>query len=148
MSSTITADTNLLARLIVRDDPAQTALARLEVTRAARVIVPLPVLCELVWILRGRYRTPPADIADALEALLSVENVVADVEAAGLGLALLRTGGDFADGVIAEQGRRAGASTFVSFDRAAVKKLTDLGEAARLPLVDVDAPRPDPKPAA
>ncbi len=36
---------------------------------------------------------------------------------------MLEDGGDFADGVIAFEGRRLGGETFVSFDRLAVKRL-------------------------
>jgi hypothetical protein len=36
------------------------------------------------------------------------------------GLAILEAGGDFADGVIAFDGRRLGGAVFVSFDRRAV----------------------------
>ena len=39
------------------------------------------------------------------------------------GLAMLDAGGDFADGVIAYEGRWLGAETFVSFDKKAVEML-------------------------
>jgi predicted nucleic-acid-binding protein len=45
---------------------------------------------------------------------------------------LLEAGGDFADGVIAFEGRWLGGETFVSFDKQAVKLLKSAGEAARL----------------
>jgi hypothetical protein len=48
------------------------------------------------------------------------------------GLAILATGGDFADGVIAYEGRGLGADTFTSFDRSAVTLLEQRGVAARL----------------
>lgn len=49
----------------------------------------------------------------------------------GARLALLETGGDFADGVMAHEGRWLGGETFVSFDKHAVALLTERGEAAR-----------------
>ena len=48
------------------------------------------------------------------------------------GLALLKAGGDFADGVIAYEGSWLGAEAFVSFDRQAVELLAANGRAARL----------------
>jgi predicted nucleic-acid-binding protein len=45
---------------------------------------------------------------------------------------MLDAGGDFADGVIAYEGRWLGAETFVSFDKKAVEMLAAQGQAARL----------------
>jgi predicted nucleic-acid-binding protein len=58
--------------------------------------------------------------------------ITADANAAEAGLALLDTGGDFADGVIAYEGNWLGADTFVSFDKRAVKLLEAQGGSARL----------------
>jgi predicted nucleic-acid-binding protein len=55
-----------------------------------------------------------------------------DRAAVEAGLASLRAGGDFADGVIAHEGRRMGADVFVSFDRRAVALLKGLDEPAHL----------------
>jgi predicted nucleic-acid-binding protein len=49
------------------------------------------------------------------------------------GLAVLQAGGDFADGVIAHEGRWLGGETFVSFDRQAIALLSAQGHAAQLP---------------
>jgi len=46
--------------------------------------------------------------------------------------ALLEAGGDFADGVIAFEGRRLGGDVFISFDRRAVAMITAGGGKARL----------------
>jgi predicted nucleic-acid-binding protein len=46
-------------------------------------------------------------------------------------MALLEAGGDFADGVIAFDGRRLGGETFVTFDKRAVARLTAQGVSAR-----------------
>ena len=47
-------------------------------------------------------------------------------------LTVLDAGGDFADGVIAFDGRWLGGETFISFDEKAVKLLDDQGTAVRL----------------
>ena len=57
--------------------------------------------------------------------------MVTNRPAVDAGLALLEAGGDFADGVIAYEGAWLGGETFVSFDKAAVTSLSELGERIR-----------------
>jgi predicted nucleic-acid-binding protein len=49
-----------------------------------------------------------------------------------VGLALLEAGGDFADGIMAHEGKWLGGETFVSFDKTAVALLSLQGEATQL----------------
>ena len=128
----ITADTNILVRAIVGDDRRQSSAAQAELSNAEIVALALPALCELVWVLSQGYRVPNADIAEAIRRLVGASNVVANRPAVDAGLALLDEGGDFADGVIAYEGRWLGAETFVSFDKKAVKLITARGDPARL----------------
>jgi predicted nucleic-acid-binding protein len=128
----ITADTNLLARAILQDDPAQARTARKLLRDATLIAVSLPSLCELVWILRQGARLSKEDISHAIRALLDAGNVAMNRPAVEAGLALLEAGGDFADGIIAYEGTWLGGETFVSFDRKAVTLLSELGESARL----------------
>jgi predicted nucleic-acid-binding protein len=129
----ITADTNILVRAITEDDPAQSAAAKAELAAADSVAITLPVLCELVWVLAQGYRIAAPDIAAVIRRLMQTANVAADRPGVEAGLALLEAGGDFADGVIAHQGRWLGASIFVSFDRKAVRLLAAQGHMARVP---------------
>ena len=129
----ITADTNILVRAITGDDPAQAAIARKTLAEAELVALPMPALCELVWVLAQGYGASAAEIAAAVRLLVDSENVAVDRPAAEAGLALLAAGGDFADAVIAHGGRWLGADVFLSFDKKAVKLLQALGENARLP---------------
>ena len=128
----ITADTNLLVRVLVQDDPEQARTAMDLLRGAELVAVSLPVLCELVWVLKRVYRLAAPDCVVAIEALLATRAVVTDRPAVRAGLRLLAAGGDFADAVIAFTGRRLGGECFVSFDRRAVQLLADLGESAEL----------------
>jgi len=128
----ITADTNLLVRVLVQDDPEQARAAMDLLRRAELVAVPLPVLCELVWVLKRVYGFAAADCVAAIEALMATRAVVTDRPAVRAGLRLLAAGGDFADAVIAFSGRRLGGERFVSFDRRAVQLLVDQGELAEL----------------
>ncbi len=125
-------DTNILVRAVVRDDREQAEIAA-ELLRSSELIaVALSALCELVWVLRRVYRFKAADVADTIRALTAAENVETNRPAVDAGLALLDAGGDFADGVIAYEGRWLGAETFVSFDKKAVEMLKEQGVAARL----------------
>jgi predicted nucleic-acid-binding protein len=128
----IAVDTNVLVRAAVRDDPEQTDAATRIMARAEVLAITVSSLCEFVWVLRGVYGYRAPKIAEAIGILLSAENVETNRASAEAGLAMLDAGGDFADGVIAYEGRWLGAETFVSFDKKAVEMLAAQGQAARL----------------
>ncbi|MGH9513389.1 MAG: type II toxin-antitoxin system VapC family toxin [Terriglobales bacterium] len=128
----IAADTNVLVRAVVRDDPSQAEVATKLLRSAKMIAVAVPCLCEFVWVLRRVYDFPPSLVASAVRALLATANVEMNRPAVEAGLAMLDAGGDFADGAIAYEGRWLGAETFVSFDAQAVELLKAQGEAARL----------------
>ncbi len=130
----ITADTNILLRIVLEDEPVQAAIAKTTLVRAVRIAIPVPVFCELVWTMRRLYKRPPNEIADAVEAISHVATVVTDRPAVEAGLAVLRAGGDFADGVIAWQGAAMGGETLVTFDHEAVRLLSALGMEALVPV--------------
>ncbi len=129
---TAAVDTNVLVRAVVLDDRAQAEIAAKLLRNSSLIAVALSALCELVWVLRRVYGFNAAEVADTIRALTSAENVETNRPAVEAGLAMLDAGGDFADGVIAYEGRWLGAETFVSFDRKAVGVLVGLGESARL----------------
>lgn len=128
----VIADTNILVRAVVRDDKKQAQAAAKLLREAEIIAVSLPCLCEFVWVLRRVYGFSQKDIGTALEALLDVSNVEVNRAAVEAGLAVHNAGGDFADGLIAFEGRWLGGETFVSFDKAAVSLLTAQGTQARL----------------
>lgn len=129
---TVTVDTNVLVRGVVRDDVAQAEAADRILRSATVIAVALPCLCEFVWVLRRVYGFAVADVASALEALIASANVAVNRPAVEAGLAILKLGGDFADGVIAHEGRWLGGETFVSFDRKAVALISNQGYGAQL----------------
>jgi len=112
-------DTNVLVRVWAADDERQAAQARTALDAAKEIHVPLPTLCEFVWVLRQIYRFSGRDIAGAIGTLMSDERVIAPRDAVDAGLAFLDAGGDFADGVIEFEGRRLGGKVFATFDRHA-----------------------------
>ncbi|CAN7436169.1 type II toxin-antitoxin system VapC family toxin [Bradyrhizobium sp. LjRoot220] len=128
----LTADTNVLVRAITEDHEQQSRVAQTALKRAEIVAVSIPALCELVWVLSQGYKIPSGEIAEAIRRLINAGNVAVDRSAAEAGLALLDSGGDFADGVIAHEGNWLGADTFASFDRKAVKLMEAQGQSVRL----------------
>jgi len=128
----IAVDTNVLARAVLLDD-AEQGRAAAELLKAASLIaISLPCLCELVWILRRGAKLPKEDVAATIRDLLAAGNVVMNRPAVEAGLAILEAGGEFADGVMAYDGRWRGGETFVSFDKQAVERVAPHGQGARL----------------
>ena len=128
----ITADTNVLIRAAVQDDPRQARQAANTLQEADLVAVPVPVLCEFVWVLRRGYKKSASNVSDAIRRLMKSANVVMNRPAVEAGLSVLDAGGDFADGVIAYEGEWLGAEEFLSFDSKAVAVLQSQGIRARL----------------
>jgi predicted nucleic-acid-binding protein len=128
----MTADTNVLVRAVTEDQEQQSRAAQTALKKAELVAMPMPALCELVWVLSQGYKIPPAEIAEAIRRLIDGANVAVNRPAAEAGLAVLDAGGDFADGVIAYEGSWLGADTFVSFDKKAVRLMKAQGGSARL----------------
>ena len=128
----VTADSNVLIRTAVQDDPHQARRAAKILAEADLIAVPVPVLCEFVWVLRRGYKKSAADASDAIRRLMRSASVVMNRPAVEAGLSALDAGGDFADGVIAYEGEWLGAEEFVSFDSKAVSLLHARGRRARL----------------
>lgn len=109
------ADTNILARLILQDEPHQARLAEAIVREP--VWVSHTVWIELGWVLGKRLRLDHATVADAMATLLMLETVhVADREGLAWAIERYRAGADWADAVHLVAARGV-ADRFVTFDR-------------------------------
>lgn len=79
-------DTNVLVRLLIKDDAAQTRRARKLVDAAIAeqemVLVSLPVLLETEWVLRSRYEVPPETILRLFRGALEARELAFEDEAA------------------------------------------------------------------
>jgi predicted nucleic-acid-binding protein len=128
----VTVDANVLVRAAVQDDVHQARRAAKLLAEADLIAVPVPVLCEFVWVLRRGYKKSVTDVSNAIRRLMRSANVVMNQTAAEAGLSALDEGGDFADGAIAHEGEWLGAEEFVSFDSKAVSLLREQGSRARL----------------
>ena len=67
-------DTNVLVRLIVRDDPRQVQAAEVFLSKGAWISH--LVLAETVWVLDAVYNRTSEQIATALEMMLRHEHLV------------------------------------------------------------------------
>jgi predicted nucleic-acid-binding protein len=116
----IAADTNIWARAYLNDDSAQSASARAAIKAACEtdgVFVPLLVLAELAWVLRGPWERDR--VLQTLEEIFNTDGVTVESRAAAeKALAASRTGvAGFADLLIAEVSFSAGASAIITFDK-------------------------------
>jgi predicted nucleic-acid-binding protein len=119
----IALDTNVLVRLLTRDDEAQAARAREAFDRYAgesgALYVSDIVLAELCWTLARSYGLERADIARTVRALLDNASVALESPAAvGVALASFEAGkADFPDCLIVAKAMAAGCSAILTFDR-------------------------------
>ena len=116
----ISVDTNILARFYCEDpnDPEagrQRPVARRVMVESDSLFVPLTVILELEWVMRGFYEVPAASFCDAIEHLLGMRHVTVERwEAVKDAIELHRRGFDFADAL--HWASSASCSQLVSFD--------------------------------
>lgn len=127
MGVTASLDTNVLVRLLVHDDVAQTDVARTLLTgyaqRSEALFVPSTVVLELEWVLRARYKFSKPDVLAALSTVMaSVELDLESEDAMEQALANYDEGGaDFADYVHLALAKKRSALPFWTFDKGAAK---------------------------
>jgi predicted nucleic-acid-binding protein len=111
-------DTNVLVRLVTRDDARQVVAAEDFVAPGAWVSG--LVLAEAVWVLSAVYDLAPAEIATAVQMLLNHKDLTiqdADAVAAALAYYRRRPRLGFSDCLVLEVARKAGHLPLGTFDR-------------------------------
>jgi len=111
-------DTNVLVRLITRDDVRQTSAANLFVQKG--VWASHLALAEAIWVLAKSYRHSAADQATVVEMLLNQEYLtLQDSDAVALALELFRSQPalGFSDCLMLQLARKAGHLPLGTFDR-------------------------------
>ncbi len=111
-------DTNVLVRLIARDDGRQWAAAEEFIEGGAWVSV--VVLVEAIWVLDSVYELKSHALAQAVEMLIDHRDLViqeAEAVAAALMLFRKKPALGFSDCLIVELARRAGHGPVGTFDR-------------------------------
>jgi len=115
-------DTNVLVRLVVRDDPEQVRAAE-EFTSKGAWVSHL-VLAETVWVLDAVYDRSVEQIATALDMLLNHKELTlqdSEVVSAALEHYRGRPALEFSDCMILEIARKAGHLPVGTFDRNLAK---------------------------
>ncbi len=121
----LAVDTNVVVRYLTNDDTTQAARARRLFTHND-VFVPLTVLLETEWVLRGVFGFEAADLVPALRGLAGLPRVtIESPETASTALDWAEHGFDFADALhlaaaVAHDG-------FVSFDKALARNARRVG---------------------
>ena len=118
-------DTNVLVRIVVNDDPAQSARAAEFLRQQDRVFLAKTVLLEVEWVLRSAYRLGRREILAILRGILAMGSVEVEDEAAVVqAMRWFEEGMDFADSLhVASAGPRG----FVTFDRALQERARRIG---------------------
>jgi predicted nucleic-acid-binding protein len=111
-------DTNILVRVITRDDPRQLAAAEAYISRGAWVST--VVLAEASWVLQSVYGLSDEQLATVIEMLLSHEHFsLQDAEVISAALERFRAeqAAGFADCLVLEIARKAGHLPLGTFDK-------------------------------
>ena len=115
-------DTNVLVRLVTRDDPEQTQAAEGFIQSGAWVSH--LVLAETLWVLDAVYERNHDQIATAVDMLLNHNEITvqdAAVVTEALGHFRKRPALGFSDCLVLEIARKAGHVPLGTFDRALAK---------------------------
>jgi predicted nucleic-acid-binding protein len=115
-------DTNVLVRLLVRDDLSQLAIAEASVAHGAWIS--LVALAETMWVVRSAYSHSREAIAEAVDMLLGHATIIVqepDVVRAALGRFKSNGRVAFTDCLLLEIARKAGHTPLATFDRDLAK---------------------------
>jgi len=111
-------DTNVLVRLVSRDDPRQVAAAEAFVARGAWVSH--VVLAEAIWVLTSVYELEAPAVATAVDMLLNHRDLTlqdADAVTAALEQYRAKPAVSFSDCLVLELARKSGHLPLGTFDR-------------------------------
>lgn len=115
-------DTNVVLRFLVRDDEQQWQIADGYINEALQANEPCLinniVLCEVVWVLRSRYKLSREKLIETLENILKANIFVFDNrEAIEWAIEQMKSGkADFSDYLITRLNQLAGCDETASFD--------------------------------
>jgi predicted nucleic-acid-binding protein len=118
----IALDTNVLLRIWVSDDPAQSDAARRFVLEKCSPSQPCwanrVAVCEMVWVMERRFRLERRQIADIVAQMLATRELTLENAAEVVpALDRYRRGRGFADSLVAIVNKTCGCSATATFDR-------------------------------
>ena len=128
----VAVDTNVLVRLLTRDDPSQASRAE-ALFRSDEIWVAKTVLLETEWVLRALYGFTGEQFTSGLRALAGLPNVhLEDATAVAQAMEWHAQGLDFADAL--HVASRGASGSFASFDDCLVRQARRVGaRGVRLP---------------
>ncbi|MEP0984042.1 type II toxin-antitoxin system VapC family toxin [Leptolyngbya sp. FACHB-17] len=112
----------MMVRYLTRDDEAQWRIANDLISGTVEAgetcLINNIVLCELIWVLRSRYKVSRTNLIDTLERLLKVSNFVFENKLAiqRAVLQMKQGNADFSDYLIVELNQQQGCTETVTFD--------------------------------
>ncbi len=118
-------DTNLIIRLLLDDDPEQSAAVKRLLTDTDVVIIPT-VLVETLWVLASCYGASREQLVSSIELLAKHPRITIGEDTQGAEFLRLWRGGLDAEDA-AHLAFAGDAAAFVTFDRDLVKRAKKLG---------------------
>ena len=113
-------DTNIIVRLLTRDNERQCWLAE-NIFANEQIFIADTVILETEWVLRFSYGFKPDEIRRALKKLFGLPNVyISNPEQLKTVLRLYKAGLDFADAM--HLGANLNQQTFVTFDKKFIQR--------------------------
>jgi predicted nucleic-acid-binding protein len=127
-------DTNVLARFFINDEDDVEAVRQRPAAIAAlsgTVFVPVTVMLEFEWVMRGFYELSRKEIQRVLEALCGLANIqIEDRNVVLNALSTYQEGLDFADAL--HLARANFCNTFLSFDQRLLRRAKAAGLKCKL----------------
>ena len=116
----IAVDTNLLVRLLTKDDLSQAKRAA-KIMESDDIFIPKTVMLETEWVLRYAYGIDEGAIAKGFQKIMGLPNVrVEDQQTVFQAISWYGLGLDFADALHLASSMKA--DKFVTFDNEFIKK--------------------------
>lgn len=131
----IAVDTNIVVRLLTKDDPVQFQLS-LQLFQEQNIFICDTVILEVEWVLRFAYKFSSKEICQALRNLFGLPNVYpSSANAIAQVLQWHETGLDFADAFHLVQSQQC--SKLYTFDQKFLRQARDLRD-----LIDCEVQHP------
>lgn len=120
----IAVDTNVMVRLLTKDDSEQAKRAA-ELFGKNDIFIPKTVMLETEWVLRHAYGIDKRGISGAFQRLIGLSNVkMEDPQAISVAVSWYGDGLDFADALHLASSREA--EKFATFDKSLFRKAGQL----------------------
>lgn len=120
----IAVDTNILIRVLTKDDPVQAKRAA-RLLEVNDIFIAMTVILETEWVLRHAYAIERKTIQQAFRKLLGLPNVhVEDPNSLFRAIRWYETGLDFADALHLASGLKS--ESFATFDKKMIQKASKL----------------------